>query len=94
MGVSTMLRHAIRGAVSYLAQTRDSAPAIIDLSECLQEPRPLIPDLELAAQSREVAASDLIQFISKLRGCAAVNFFGEQEFAPALSTIELENVRR
>jgi len=31
-----MLTHAIRAAVSYLAQTRDSAPAIIDLSECVQ----------------------------------------------------------
>jgi len=47
-----------------------------------REPRPLIPDLEVAAQSREVAASDLIQLISNLRECVAVNFFGEQEFAP------------
>ena len=56
-------------------------PSLICLS-VYREPRPLIPDLEVAAQSREVAASDLIQLISNLRECVAVNFFGEQEFAP------------
>jgi len=46
------------------------------------EPRPTIPDLEVAPQSLKVAASDLLQLISNLRECVAVNFFREQEFAP------------